>query len=76
MNLTSILRGMAKSLDLFGVMGRHRAQENFSPAEQARRDAEALASDWIIVGQHLWVATGSMPERQSEPVPRSSGTHG
>ena len=76
MKLAAILRGMAKSLDLFGVLGRHRVRQNFSPAEQSFQDAEALASDWNIVGQHLWVAMGSMPSRQPEPVPRSSGTHG
>jgi hypothetical protein len=63
MNLRALLHGIAKSIDLLGVSGRYRNARELaaSPAQQARADAKALASDWQIVGQHLWAAMGTIP---------------
>lgn len=56
----SFVSGMARTLDLFGVLDEYNYSSNPSEA-----DAKAMASDWLIVGQDILDVIEQHPEERA-----------
>lgn len=56
MRWKSVLHGVARSFDLFGVSSSYSGAQyrQDSPEASAERDAQAIAQDWTAVGGDLW----------------------